>query len=173
MFLKLAGCAMILGASSFLGFSLANEYVKRQQELKQLQELMHMLETEIRYMSNLLADAFEKITEDKDTAMALFFRESASILRSESGTGASDAWKRAVTKYSGKTALDKEDEKVLLTFGSMLGNSDTEGQLKNIKLMISRLAEREQNACEKRKKGEPMCRKLGVLAGIAVVVLLF
>lgn len=173
MLLKLAGGAMILAASSLIGFSLADRLVKRQQQLKQLTGLMHLLENEIRYMSNLLADAFEKITDDRMTEAAAFFTESASILRKENETSASEAWRRAVAKCIKNTSLDKEDERVLLSFGNMLGNSDTEGQLKNIRFIISRLEEREQNAEEKRKRGEPMYRKLGILAGLAIVILMF
>ena len=38
------------------------------------------------------------------------------------------------------TALNREDEQILLSFGKSLGNTDLEGQIKNIRLTLAQLA---------------------------------
>ena len=71
-----------------------------------------------------------------------------------------------------KTAFDKEDEKILLDFGQMLGVSDLEGQLKNIRFTLRQLEIQEKKAEEARRKNETMYRRLGVLGGLALIILL-
>ena len=172
MLLKLIGSLMIIGASSFIGYALAKDLKTRQQELRQFQGQISMLENEIRYMSNPLADAFEKIAEGKSGSSSVIFLKAAEIMKNEAGSSAPDAWKRAVEACISHTSLNKEDEKIIKSFANMLGGSDTEGQLKNIRNFTGMLENQQKNADEKYKSTAPVYRKLGVLFGIAIVILL-
>ena len=84
---------------------------------------------------------------------------------------ASEAWKDAVKLNIDATSFDKEDEKVIISFGKMLGSSDLEGQIKNIRLTLNQLKLQEQKA-EEFRKNEAMYRNLGIL-GIAIIIILF
>jgi stage III sporulation protein AB len=77
-----------------------------------------------------------------------------------------------VKKCIRMTALNKEDEQVLLSFGRSLGNTDLDGQIRNIRLTLGQLAMQERKAEENRKKNESMYRSLGILGGMAVVIVL-
>jgi len=55
----------------------------------------------------------------------------------------------------------------------MLGSSDVEGQIKNIRLTINQLKLQEQKAEELRAKNEAMYRNLGILGGLAIIIILF
>ena len=96
----------------------------------------------------------------------------STILNEEKSISASEAWQRAVTENIGKTALTKEDAEVLLDFGKMLGSSDLEGQIKNIRLTQTKLGIQEKKAEESRRRNERMYQSLGILGGIAVVIAL-
>ena len=69
--------------------------------------------------------------------------------------------------------MNSEDEEILISFGKLLGSSDTEGQIKNIRLTLNQLKMQEEKAEELRKKNESMYRNLGVLGGLAIIIILF
>ena len=139
---------------------------------RELQGFMQMFENEISFLSNLLVDAFNRICNSSNSEVTIFFKDTSNILSTD-GSNGSEAWKKAVKKNIKKTALNKEDEEILVSFGKMLGNSDLEGQIKNIRLTLCQLKLQEQKAEEYKKKNEAMYKALGVLGGLAIVIILF
>lgn len=100
------------------------------------------------------------------------FKEAAENL-SLPGITADTAWEKAVENTYSKLGLNKEDKGILITFGKMLGSSDLEGQINNINLVSSQLKLQEMKAEQMRQKNEKMYKSLGVLSGLAIVVVLF
>ena len=172
MIIKLLGAVVLIGATGLIGFSLAADCSKRPRALRELQSLLQMLENEISYLSNLLSEAFSRIYEGSNSDTAILFREAAKSLNTK-GITADVAWEKAVDENCSKLSLNKEDKAILLTFGKMLGNSDLEGQINNIKLISSQLKLQELKAEEMRRKNEKMYRSLGVLSGLAITIILF
>lgn len=172
MLLKIIGSILVLAASGFLGFVLSRDCSRRPQELRELQGLLQMFENEISFLSNLLTDAFAKIYRSSKSEVAVFFEETADMLKINAGINASQAWETAVGKNLKMTSLNKEDEEILISFGKMLGNSDLEGQIKNIRLTLNQLKIQEQKAEESKAKNEAMYKRLGILGGIAIVIIL-
>lgn len=172
MFLKLLGSLMVLGASTYLGFALSAQCGRRPHELRTLQGLLQILENEMGYMSNLLCSAFERIAASSHDSVTVFFTQTVDILRRGDGTSASKAWEEAVKGNIGETSLNREDGEILLSFGNMLGSSDLEGQIKNIRLTLAQLKVQEEKAEESRKQNGKLYRNIGVLGGIAIVILL-
>ncbi len=172
MIIKIIGAAVLIGATSLIGFSLAADCSKRPRTLRELQALLQMLENEISYLSNLLSEAFNRIYEGSNSEAAILFKAAAENLGT-SGVTADEAWEKAVEDNCSKLSLNKEDKTILETFGKMLGNSDLEGQLNNIRLITSQLKLQELKAEEMRRKNERMYRSLGVLSGLAIAILLF
>ncbi|HHW48568.1 MAG TPA: stage III sporulation protein AB [Clostridiaceae bacterium] len=172
MFFKIIGSIIILLSSSFLGFILSKDCSMRPQQLRELQGLLQMLENEISYMANLLTDAFYKMHEVRKNEISLIFKQAADYLTADTGLNASEAWERALKENIKKTALNEEDEKILISFGKMLGKSDVEGQLKNIKLAMKQLEIQEKKAEESKAKNEAMYKRLGVLCGLALIIIL-
>jgi len=171
MLLKIIGCVIVVISSSFLGYVLSRDCSRRPQELREMQSLLYMLENEISYLSNLLSDAFEKIYKSSKYEVGEFFRCTVQKLENSS-INASQAWEAAVKENIKKTSLNKEDESILISFGKILGSSDMEGQIKNIELTLKQLKLQENKAEQTKTKNESMYRKLGVLGGIAIVIIL-
>lgn len=131
-----------------------------------------MLENEMFFLSSLLADSFEKIAESSKASVSVFFQCAAVHLREKESINADEAWENAVKENIGKTALNREDQEILIAFGRMLGKSAMEGQVKNIQLTLAQLKLQEKKAEELKLKNEKMYRSLGVLGGLAVIILL-
>jgi len=172
MIIKFLGAFVLISATSIIGFSLANDCSKRPRALRELQSLLQMLENEISYLSNLLSEAFNRIYEGTNSDTAILFRETAKKLETK-GVTADIAWEKSIEENYQRLSLNKEDKSILLSFGKMLGNSDLEGQLNNIKLISSQLKLQELKAEEMRLKNEKMYRSLGVLSGLAITIILF
>lgn len=170
MLLKILGSLVILVSSSFLGFALSDDCKKRPQQLRELQLLLQMLENSISFLSEVLTDAFDKIYAGNKSEVGIFFAVASEKMKTGKNLNAEDAWKAAVTENINKTALDKEDEEILATFGKMLGSSDIDGQIKNIRLVTNQLKLQEEKAEKKRAKNEKMYQSLGILGGIAIII---
>lgn len=172
MIIKFIGAAILIGATSLIGFLMAAECSKRPRALRELQSMLQMLENEISYLSNLLSEAFNRIYDGANFNTAIIFREAAKYLGTD-GYTADLAWEKAIVENYGKLSLNSEDKTILLAFGKMLGNSDLEGQLNNIRLISSQLKLQEIKAEEMKKKNEKMYRSLGVLSGLAIAIIFF
>jgi stage III sporulation protein AB len=155
-----------------MGYILSRDCSRRPQELRILQVLLQMFENEISFLSNLIAEAFTRLYNSSRSPVTVFFRLTVDKMGANNGLNASQAWELAVHEGAKKTALNKEDESILASFGKMLGNSDVDGQIKNIRLTLGQLKIQEQKAEESRAKTEKMYKSLGVLGGLAVVVIL-
>ncbi len=172
MILKIIGSIIVITASSFIGVFISKDCSKRPLQLKLLQSLIQMLENEIRFLSNYIPDAFKRISESVDNPVTEFFRATIDNLNNDSGLNASQAWEMAISSNIYKTALNREDRDILINFGKMLGNSDIEGQIKNIGFVLHQLSLQEKKAEENKKKNETLYKTLGFLGGIAVVLIL-
>jgi stage III sporulation protein AB len=172
MIFKLLGSLIVLLSSGFLGYILSTDCKKRPQQLRELQALLQMFENQISYLSDVLAEAFERIYRSSNCEVAVFFSSTVEKLKMNRGLNASQAWEAAIRENIKKTALDKEDEEILVSFGRILGSSDLDGQVKNIRLALSQLKMQEQKAEANRKKNEGMYKSLGILGGLAVVIVL-
>ena len=172
MVFKFIGSIIVLLSSGFLGYILSTDCRKRPQQLRELQTLLQMFENQISYLSDILTVAFERIYRCSKSEVGIFFNSTIEKLQNDKTLNASQAWEAAVRENIKKTALNKEDEEILVSFGKILGNSDLDGQIKNIRLTLSQLGQQEQKAEESRSKNEGMYKSLGVLGGIAVVIIL-
>jgi len=122
-------------------------------------------------MSSVLTDAFHYVYKSSGSEVAEFFRLTVRNLKFDNSINAAQAWEKAVVEGIRNTALNREDREILISFGKLLGSSDREGQIKNIRLTVSQLSLQEQKAEEIRKKNETMYRSLGILGGLAIVII--
>lgn len=173
MIFKLLGSIIVLLSSGFLGYILSTDCRKRPQQLRELQALLQMFENRISYLSDTITEAFDRIYKSSNSGVGIFFTSASEQLKSDRSKDASSAWEAAVRENIKKTALNSEDEEILISFGKILGRSDLEGQIKNILLTINQINMQEDKAEQSRSKNEGMYKSLGILGGIAVVIVLF
>ena len=169
---KITGSLIVILSCTFLGYILSTDCRKRPQQLRELQSMLQMFENQISYLSDVITEAFIRIGKVCRSETGIFFTVTAEMLNESRNLTASQAWEYAVTQNIKRTALNREDEEILITFGKMLGCTDIDGQLKNIRLALEQLKQQEAKAEASRNKNEKMYRSLGVLGGIAVVIVL-
>ena len=173
LLLKIIGGCIVLLSSSLAGRMLSNDFFARPKELRELQMCLLILKNEINFLSNLLSDAFKKIALSNKGTVGGFFQDTVKNLENQRNISISEAWEAAVRSNLPYTALNSDDQEVLVSFGKMLGQSDVEGQMRNIDLTIEQLRLQQEKAEGARKKSAKLYRSLGLLGGAAVVILLF
>jgi len=83
---------------------------------------------------------------------------------------AGEAWKFAIENSN--TGMSKEDLEVLKNLESLLGKTDADGQEVEIELMKKFIDTQIEKAEEEEKKNEKLCKSLGLIFGLAAVIIL-
>ena len=92
----------------------------------------------------------------------------ASIKMQEVSAG--EAWRYALE--NSHTNMKDEDLKVLENLEKLLGKTNVDGQLSEITLIEKFVVNQSQIAEEEQKKNEKMYRSLGIIAGLAIAIIL-
>ncbi|NLY43491.1 MAG: stage III sporulation protein AB [Clostridiaceae bacterium] len=172
MILKIIGCILIIASSTVMGYSAAYRFARRPEELRALQSALQILESEIVFSVNPLAEAFERISKNTSQSIGIIFKSTADLLKQKTGMTAQQAWAISIKKCESQMNLNKEDIEILLAFGSSLGCSDKDNQVKNIRLACSKLAMEEKKAEILKEKNERLYKNLGLLGGMLISLLL-
>ncbi|NSL50378.1 stage III sporulation protein SpoIIIAB [Calidifontibacillus erzurumensis] len=172
MQLKLLGAIIILIATTWIGFEIANKLSERPRQLRQLKVALQSLEAEIMYGHVALRDAATHLSYQFEKPLSLFFKKFAERLSDSDTVFVSAAWKESLDEIWKRTALRQGEYEVLLQFGETLGQHDREHQQKHIRLALAHLEREENDAIEMQRQYEKMVRSLGFLAGLLIVILL-
>ena len=82
---------------------------------------------------------------------------------------AGEAWEKAIDKS--ETSLNNEDKNIIKSLGKMLGKTDLEGQVSEIKLVQNFLNNQIENAEKEKQKNEKLYKTLGGVIGLAIVII--
>lgn len=173
MWVKIVGASLILVSTSVTGNLVAKNFLERPKQLRELRHSLQILETEISYAASFLPQALENIARINEPPVSNLFSRASKILLSQEGYTASEAWEMAIEENLSDLAIKESDREILLQLGSSLGCSNRENQLKHLKLAQEYLQKEEQKAEEEREKNAPLWRYLGVVLGIAIIILLY
>lgn len=83
---------------------------------------------------------------------------------------AGDAWSYALGNSS--TSMCAEDINVLKTLEKLLGKTNVDGQLSEIELLKTSVDSQIQKAEDERLKNEKLYKNLGIIVGLAIVIIL-
>lgn len=173
MFAKILGSIMLVTAFSLMGYSVSQRFISRHRELIFFQMALEILGSEIRFIKTPIPTAFKKIANRLDEPVSTVFLEAAEKI--EGGEQfPSQVWEAVLKANSKKLSLFPHDYIVLKQLGVVLeGDSDSEGQVRQIRLVETELQRAILEADAEKKKNVKVWRYLGLLGGLAVVILFF
>ena len=146
--LKISLAIGIIICSMKIGILISKKYVFRLEELDELKNDFKIIENKIKYTYQPLEEIFTEVSEISSYEIATLFKNTADL------------------------SLKKEDKEALKEFGILLGKTNKEGQINQIKF-VSELLERQIEKAEIEKaKNETMYKKLGMIFGIGLVIVL-
>lgn len=172
MIAKLIGSMFIITASSIIGVMIARMKSERVRQIRNLISALNMLDVEVRFALSSLPEAFNKISKAIDPKTGEIFEHAAELIINGKHD-ACNAWQKSLEHCMPALCINREDMNILAALGNSLGEVDSESQSKNIRLVIEQLKRQELRADEERAKGERLFRSIGVLSGLAIVIILF
>ncbi|MBR6033937.1 MAG: stage III sporulation protein AB [Clostridia bacterium] len=167
-FVKFSIYALILACTTGIGFLVSQKYTKRESELKDFKSAFNLIKTKIRYTYEPLQEIFDDIAKNYNSSIAYVFKQASNNMQTQNAT---DGWNKAVNEAV--ISITKEDKRVVCSFGKLLGQTDSQGQINEIDLSLSLLDEQIEKAKIDKQKNVKLYKSLGVITGIAIVIVLF
>ncbi|MNJ36363.1 stage III sporulation protein SpoAB [compost metagenome] len=169
---KMLGATLIILAATLAGWHKAGQYANRPRQIRHLIVALKRLETEITYGFTPLPEALRVIARGKKSPIQLMFEHAASGMDTHNLT-AQESLHLAISKYWGYTAMKVAEQEIMQQLSYTLGTSDREDQAGHIAAAISQLQHEELQARDEQGHYEKMCKSLGLLSGILIVILLY
>ena len=165
--LKLIILGTIFMISSFIGITISKKYGTREKELKEIQRALHIFEEKIKFTYEPIPDVFDEISKSCTKNIGDIFKQASQNMNIMS---AGEAWETALDKSS--TKLTKDDIETLKGLAKMLGKTDLDGQVSEIRLTEKFIDTKIEEAQIEKNKNEKLYKTLGVTAGLTIVVVL-
>lgn len=163
--IKIIGAVLIVCASFYVGCSLSKKLFKRRDFFKNFITFLSSLETRIRYDSY---DIFTLVSvcADGDNLSYFKFEEQAFSVPF------STEWNKKVEQLPKSVSLTKSDKQLLCDFGSELGKTDVEGQLKHIALYKAIFSKQLTNAEDAIIQKSKLYKTMGFFVGTAAALMM-
>ena len=158
--------------SSFLGYLFANRFSTRVMEINDVLLALDIFETKIKYTYDSLSTVFLYIAGNLKTKMYRIFYIAGEEIRENKNESAGGIFKETVENEKIFLSLKKEDIEILKELGISLGQTDLEGQLKNIHLVRTTMKKQLEHAQNEKNKNYKMYRNLVVLSGLIIIIIL-
>ena len=165
--IKIVIYSFIFLSCSLIGILVSKKYINRVNELKEFKNALNLFKTKIRYTYEPIPDIFKEISENVNSNISEVFKNAANKMDI---LAAGDAWNLALKIDT--LNINDEDRNVLKNLSKLLGKTDLQGQINQIEMTSDYIEEQIQKAEKERNKSERMYRTLGMIIGMAIVIIL-
>lgn len=165
--IKFIMLAAIFGTSTIIGINISKKYSTRVKELKEFRVALNIFEEKIKFTYEPIPEVFEEISEKLVKNVGQVFKTASENMKFES---AGEAWEDAINEAEVK--INKEDKEVLKGLAKMLGKTDLDGQVNEIRLTEKFLETKIKDAEIEKSKNEKLFKTLGATVGLAIVIVL-
>ena len=166
-FVKIFILFLIFLSSLKAGKIIAKKYSNRVNELKEMKNALNMFLTKIKFTYESVPETFNEIGNNINGNIGKIFRTASENMKEKA---AGEAWEEVVDKT--ETSLSEEDKSIIKNLGRMLGKTDLEGQVSEIKLVQNFLNTQIELAEKEKQKNEKLYKTLGGVVGLAIVIIL-
>ncbi|MDO4156905.1 MAG: stage III sporulation protein AB [Oscillospiraceae bacterium] len=165
--LKGIGLLLLVFCGGLCGFYAAATVRRKQQQLLTLSALLHELEISMWCHGGTLQELLELLKERETYRCFSFLRDTIAAMQEQAVFSA--AWREAVQADS---SLSEDSKQLLYALGEELGISDLYSQREILERYRSRLQQQEAAQRENSQKKIKLYQSMGLLAGMAVAILL-
>lgn len=166
-FIKVFILFLIFLGSLKAGKIIAKKYSNRVTELKEMKNALNMFLTKIKFTYESVPETFSEIGNNINGNIGKIFKTASENMKEKS---AGEAWEEVIDKV--ETNLTDEDKSIIKNLGRMLGKTDLEGQISEIKLVQNFLNTQIDLAEKEKQKNEKLYKTLGGVIGLAIVIIL-
>ena len=160
---------VIFGLAVYIGDSKASQYTNRVKELISIKSSLNIFENKIKFTQSPLEEIFKNIAENcsEQNIKNIFQILSKNI---KQNINIHKSWENTIRKE--ESNLNIEDKKILIDMGKILGATDVEGQVSNIKITSSFIDRQIEKAEQEKVKNVKMFRTLGIATGLTIIIIL-
>jgi len=167
LIIKILIYSFIFLSSSMIGILLSKKYSSRVKELQEFKNALNIFKTKIRFTCEPIPEIFTEISGSINSNIGSIFKMASNNMKLVT---AGEAWNSALDTEV--LNIDDEDKSILKNLSKLLGKTDVEGQISQIELTSTFLNEQISKAEREKNKSEKMYRTLGVILGLAIVIIL-
>lgn len=158
---------LIFLSSTYIGRMISFKYKNRVNDLKEFKSALNIVNTKIRYTYEPIGEICTQISKMNNSNIGKLFNEVKKLLNSYSVT---EAWNIAIDTYGNN--FSKDDKNIIKSLGKMLGKTDASGQQSQILELQEFLNIQIEKAETDRNKNEKLYKSLGMVIGIAIIIIL-
>ena len=166
---KLVISAAIIAISGYIGMYKAKSLKQREYILRDMVTFLSLCENEIKYMLNILPNAYESARQKLSTPLKSAI--GAIVVDMLSLDGNLDVDQSIVQNISMLSELTDYDKNVIISTLKNLGRSDIDGQINIIENGIKVIENQINEAVEIKNKNSKLYKTVGVIAGIMIVII--
>lgn len=166
-FIKIFILFLIFLICLYAGKLISKRYVNRVDELKDMKNGLNMFLTKIKFTYASIPSSFKEIGNSINGNIGKIFMRAANSMNNKS---AGEAWEYALEEQENN--LKSEDIDILKKLGTLLGKTDIEGQVSEIKLVQNFLDKQIDIAEIEKEKNEKLYKTLGGILGLAIAIIL-
>ncbi|SKC72200.1 Stage III sporulation protein AB (spore_III_AB) [Maledivibacter halophilus] len=155
-----------------MGYLISLRYGLRVRQLDYFISALNSLENDILYYSTPLPVAMKRVARKSHKSISWIFEDTWKELCNRNGYEIDDTWKRIINNNIDNLSLDKKDIEVIIDFAKELGFGNKETQEKHFEYTKLLLKEQKNKAVKEKEKNGKMFNRLGVLLGLAIVIIL-
>ncbi len=146
---------------------MSKKYSNRVRDLKEIRKALNFFEEKIKFTYEPIPDVFEEISKKMSENIGEIFSNASKKMEN---TSAGEAWEEAVNNSN--TSFTKEDIEILKGLAKMLGRTDIDGQVSEIRLTNKFIDVQIKDAENEKAKNEKLYKTLGATVGLAIVIVL-
>lgn len=158
----------IIVLSGYVGIIKSKKLVTREQILREMVVFLNLVKNDIRYMMNILPNAYEIARQKLNTNLKIAIGK---IVVDMINYSSNTMLEQSITKnISEIEELTKYDKEVFISTLKNLGRSDLESQINIIDNSINIIENQIKEANEIKLKNSKLYRTVGVITGLMIVI---
>lgn len=167
--MKIIISVAIVSLTAYIGSYKARKLKKREHILREMVTFLKLVENEIRYMLNILPNAYEIARQKLNTELKIAIGGIVvDMLDTENLTYIEGSIEKNISEIE---SLEKYDEEIIISTLKNLGRSDVEGQINIIQNTISILENQINEANEIKNTNSKLYRTIGIITGLMLVII--
>lgn len=156
-------CGAVIFGTTYIGFGIANYYIKREKLFFELCQFCEKLKTDIGFLLMPLEGILSEASENYLSGLKDIADLCKNIIK-----GGNELTSEKLQQQLKCACINEEEKRLICGFFCMLGKSDEKTQIEQIESYKQRFSAAEQSCSADKKKYSPMYKKLGFLLGVAV-----
>lgn len=169
--LKVTGAVLVLVSAYAIGSLLAGKVKEQEKWLKDIKTALLLLLGELEYRQLPLPEALERIGQRHGGYLTAFFRMAAEELQKKEVSSLKELWQKLAVSELEESPLSKQQKEEFAELGIYFMEADKTTRRASLEFYLHRL---EEDLVKLRDKGANkayLCRTLGMLGGIFLLIL--